>query len=254
MRRGILRVAMFVISVCLFFILLIGPGLLNAPITLLIGWWSSAALLLRGWHPGSTGVVLFILAALFLVAGTHRFLNWVYTAQTTADNSALGGWRWKWTLCGFGGITCTLFAICAMVLTTHQLYWMSRSSDPLFTDPFRERVRRLRFALDLQKKAEELKWDTAKTRECFQQDSFIGSGRSAAEAVQPVWIERDERSLRAIILIPRHPLNRTAAGLTVLQPGSDPAKYGLDELPRVLASFNLGSSAQLSANGATPLR
>lgn len=254
MKRSILRLAMLPVALLLFFVLLIGPGLLTAPITLLIGWWSSAARLIKRWQPSSASLVLFLLAAILLVAGTHRFLNWIFAARRTSEGSGPIAWRWKWTICGFGVITCTLLAICAMVLTTHQVYWISKSSDPLFNDPFRDKMRALRLTMDLQKRAEESNWDTAKTRAFFQQDDFNGSGQSAAEAIQSVWIERDERSLRAIILIPRHPLNRTTAKLTVLQPGTNSTNHRLEELPQVLASFNSGSSAQLSAGADPPPR
>jgi hypothetical protein len=107
-------------------------------------------------------------------------------------------------------------------------------------------------AMDLQKEADLLHWDSAKTRESFLQNDSAGSGQPAAETIQPVWIEKDDHSLRAIILIPRRPLFRASAWVSVLQPGTNVANYQLDELPQVLASFGIGSLAQKSSR-ATPL-
>ncbi len=252
MKRSRLRIPMMVLAGVFCFVLLLGPGLLSAPITLLLGWWPAAARLIHRWQASSAAVVLFTVAASLLLAGTHRFLSWVYAARTAKENAGPATWRWKWTLGGFGVIACTLLAICALVLTTHQIYWLSKSSDPLFVDPVRERVRVLRLAADLQKRAEELKWDTAKTREFFQTDGYAGSGQSAAEAVQPVWIENDAQSLRAIILIPRHPLSRRTARLTVLRPGTSSATHRLPELPEVMASFHAGGSPRRSDGDVTP--
>ncbi len=252
MKPSSLRLPMTLAVGVFCFVLLIGPGLLSAPIALLIGWWPSAARLINRWPASSADVGRFAVAAILLLAGTHRFLSWVYTARNAKVSARPATWRWKWTLAGFGVIACTLLAICALVLTTHQVYWISKSSDPLFADPFRERVRVLRLAADLQKRAEELKWDTAKTREFFQTDGYAGSGQSAAEAVQPVWIEKDEQSLRAIILIPRHPLNRSTARLTVLQPGTNSTTHRFPELPEVLAAFRVGGSPRRSDTQVTP--
>jgi hypothetical protein len=242
MRRAVIRLAVLLTMVLLLFILLIGPGLLAAPITLLIGWWSSIARLLKVWHPGSSGIALFLLAVLVMVAGTHLFLRWVFaSAHEPAEDRVPPEWRWKWTVCGFGLVTCSLLAICAMVLTTHQIYWISRSADSLFTDPFRERVRVLSFAVTLQKAADELQWNSLKTRAFVLQKSFTGSD-VMTEAIQPVWIEKDEHSLRGIVLVPRRPMHRATARLTVLRPGTNYTTHRLEELPAVLASFGIGSA------------
>jgi hypothetical protein len=139
-----------------------------------------------------------------------------------------------------------------MVLTTHQLYWMSKSSDPLFSDPIRERLPMVRMGADLQKKAEELHWDSVKTRESFMHDTAFGFGEPPTEAIQPVWIENDEHSLRAIVLIPRRPLHRASARVTVLRPGTN-SIHRLEELPKVLASFGIGRGEQPSTGAVTLL-
>ena len=64
----------------------------------------------------------------------------------------------------------------------------------------------------------------------------------AAEEVEPVWIEGSSNTLRAVILIPRHPLIRERARFFVLKPKSNVQVCTLDELADVLASFGLGDS------------
>jgi hypothetical protein len=240
MKRIVLKLAGLPVVVLLFFILMIAPGLLAAPITLLIGWWPSMARWIKAWHPGSIGVALFVLAVVLMVAGTHWFLRWVYASARNPEAGRVPtAWRWRWTLCGFGVLTCSLLALCAMVLTVHQIHWFSTSSAPWFSDPFRERVRMLGVAVNLQKQADELQWDSLKTRECFRQKSSTIPGQPAAEAIQPVWIEKDGHSLRGIILIPRRPLHRATARLVVLRPGTNYTTHRLEELPTVLASLGI---------------
>lgn len=254
MKRTLVRLTVLLILVLLLFVLLFGPGLLAAPITLLIGWYSSLARLIKAWHPSPGGVMLFALAVVMMVAGTHRFLRWVYAyARPSANGHAPREWRWKWTICGFGVLTCSLLAICAMVLTTHQVYWMSKSSVPLFTDPFRERLPILRVEVDLQKKAEEFHWDSAKTREFFMHDTSFGFGEPPTEAIQPIWIENDDHSLQAIVIIPRRPLHRAIARVTVLRPGTNTTTHRLEELPKVLSSLGIGRGEQSAAGAVTLL-
>jgi len=179
-----------------------------------------------------------------MVAGSHAFLRWLYASgRGGKDSHWPDEWRWRWTVCGFAMLTCTLLAIGSAILTTHQIYWLSKSSDPLVSDPFRERYGALMVIGSLRKEADELQWDSVKTRESF--DNVMISGQPAIETLQPVWVERDDHSLRAIILIPRRPLQRAKARLAILQPG----KYfttNLDELPRVLASFGIGNASHIS--------
>jgi hypothetical protein len=77
-----------------------------------------------------------------------------------------------------------------------------------------------------------------------------GNGQPATETIQPVWIEKDDHTLRAIILIPRRPLVRATASVSVLQPGTKIASHKLDELPQVLASFGIESTGQIPSRAA----
>jgi hypothetical protein len=251
MKRVLLRLAVLLI------LLLIGVGFvpaisapLVAAVTLLLGWWPSMVRLIGAWHPSRNGIALFVFAVILLVAGSHSFLRWLYASlRNQSDSRWPAYWRWKWTVCGFAMLACGLLAICCLVLTTHQIYWISKSSDPLFADPFRKG---LTVAMELQTKADELRWNSLKTHEAFlRNDLYGGSARSediAAETIQPVWIEKDSQTLRAIVLIPRRPLFRTTAWVAVVQPGTN-YFVKLDELPQVLASFGIGSTAQVFSQG-----
>lgn len=247
MNRALRRIAVAVLAVLLVFILMIGPGLLEPPIVLLIGWGFSAVRLFKAWQPDRTAVVLFALATIVLVAGTQRLCQWLYASMRGKTEDDLPSkWAWKWTLSGFGIAFCTLVALCSVVLTTHQLYWLSKSSDPLFTDSFRERIGMVSVARALLEDAEDVQWDAVKTRAAFWQKELTARGQPAAEAFQPVWIEQDARRLRAVILLPRRPMHGARASLVIIEPGTNFMTRRLDELPQVLASFGIGPGAEAS--------
>jgi hypothetical protein len=232
------------LAVFLFLTLLIGPQILAAPVMLLaalfLGWVPSAARLWRAWHPGLPSVLLFFLATAAMVAGTHRFLKWLNTAiQGEREEVAARPWPWKRTLCGFGMLFCALVAICSLVLTVHQVYWMSTSPDPLFSDPTRDRMATVIAATDLKRNAEESQWDSVKTRAAFFRTKSLTRQVAVAEVFRPVWIEQDDHRLRAVILIPRHPLQRASASFALVQPGANLKTERLETLPQVLASFGI---------------
>ena len=240
MNRSLLRIAVIALAVVLLFIVMVGAGFLAAPVTLFIGWWASLVRFLKAWHFNSNAVWLFLFAMVALVAGTHVFLRWLYASlKNKPESNFPSRWPWKWTLCGCAMLFCALLAICCVVLTTHQVYWMSKSSDPFFADPFREKSSTLLAAMTLQKDAEELNWDSGKTPASFWQAVSTGIGKPAWETVQPVWIEKDSHTLRAVILIPRRPMFHAKSRLAIIQPGSELAMRNLNELPRVLSSFGI---------------
>jgi hypothetical protein len=95
MKRTLVKLAVVLALVSLFISLFIGPGLLAAPITLLIGWWFSMVRLLKAWHPGPSGIALFVLAVIVMVVGTHGFLRWVYAyGRAPANGHAPPKWQW----------------------------------------------------------------------------------------------------------------------------------------------------------------
>jgi hypothetical protein len=254
MKRSLLRIAVIALAVVLFFILMVEPGLLAAPITLFIGWWASLIRFWKAWHSNAYAVWLFIFALVALVGGAHFFMRWLYASLRNKPENALPSqWPWKWTLCGCAMLFCALLAIFSVVLTTHQIYWISKSTDPLLADPFRERISILYAAKTLQKDAEELHWDSAKTRASFWQGKRASIGQPALEVIQPVWIEKDDHTLCAVILIPRRPMFRATTKLVVIQPGSDLAMRNLNELPQVLASFGIGNITEGSNRPTTLL-
>lgn len=139
---------------------------------------------------------------------------------------------------------CSLIAICSLVLTFHQLYWISRSSEPFFANPLREKAGLIILADSLKTDADEAEWDLVKTRDAFWRRNSEIARLPAAELVQPVWIPQDETRLRAIVLVPRHPAYRSSALVAILQPGTNRLTRHLNELPDVLNAFGLRASAQ----------
>jgi hypothetical protein len=249
MKRRSLKSWMVGPVIVLGFLVLIIPELLTVPVTvlmtLLTGWWFSLGRLLNVWHPALPSVLLFGVTVIVVVAGTHAFLSWLHGSLCRAKGAAPAPvWPWKWTLCGFAMIVCALLGIGCVVLTTHQLYWMAKSTDPVFTDPMRDRVSAIWAVSVLQHEAEAAQWDRAKTQAAFWQKVSTQPGQPAAEGIQPVWIEPDGRTLRGVILVPRHPLFDRTASVFVIQPGKHILDRPLSELPQVLTSFDIGGSGE----------
>jgi hypothetical protein len=211
---------------------------LEVPFQLAFGWIPSAMRLARACHPNLGLAVLFLIALTIFVAGTHRFAVWVYGAAHGANGrSRLARWRWKWTFCGCGIGLCSLAAITSMVLTTHQLHWLSQSTSPWFEDRFRNRALLVSSSWAIWNEAETNGWSSAKTREAFWSTSNYDG--ALAEFVQPIWIERDADKLDAILLLPRRPLAKHAIYFALLQPGSTKLLFPLKDLPATLARFGM---------------
>lgn len=208
-------------------------------LTILFGWIPSATRLIGGFRASLGGVALLTLAMVSMIAGTHAFLRWLFRHWRDDQNAPRGAqWRWKWTLSGYGMIACSLLAISGAILTTHQIYWLSKSTDPLFADPFRERFAVQRLAMSLKSEGDASRWDISELRKSLLKESYQDL---ASDAFDPVWIEKEDHSIQAVILIPRHPLLRSSAKVAVLRPGTNEAMYALDELPNVLRSFGIST-------------
>ncbi len=238
-------------GVVLLFALLIAPeflvGLVVLVFLLAAGWWPAAARILRAWQPAPAAAAAFAVAVVVLIAGGHGFAGWLYRRVRTAQGNTLPPhWPWKWTLCGFGMFFCAVAAICSLVLTTHQIYWICRSPDPFLGSSMHEHVRMLQTAFTLEQTAQEAHWDSLKTREAFRTQNSPATGLDGLDVVQPIWIEGDKGELRAIVLVPRRPMYHRAARLAILQPGTNFATRRLDELRQVLESFGIAKAADPS--------
>ena len=220
----------------------IGPGLFFVPILLIGGWIPAATRLFKAWHPGAS-TIGWVIVALVLITGTQLFLRWVYrNVNAGSPEATQKRWRLRWTLAGYAALFCLLVAVTSMILITHQMYWMAKAHDPLFSDGFREKIALRYDAHQLKELADQVKWDSSKTRAAFFEGK-VGRGHwILAEEAQPVWIEGSNNVLRAVILVPRHPLIRAKARVLVIKPEGSEENRQLDELPGVLESFGLGSS------------
>jgi hypothetical protein len=247
MKRTIKIVILVVMALVLWFV--VGPVLLAVPITLLYGWLPALFRLLRAWRFGPSAALLYGLTAAIVLFGTHYFLRWLYAGSGESQKTQALRWPWKWTVCGFGILFCTLLAVSSGILTTHQLYWISKSADPLVADEITAGSRCFTVASGLQARAEDAQWDGARVRasfEAFHLSSILGSdkGGPALEKVQPIWVGQADSRLRAIVLIPRRPLVRRRARIAVIEPGRTLTFKGLDELPQVLDSFGIGHAGE----------
>jgi hypothetical protein len=228
------------IAVLVFLIFtVLGLEILEIPFILVTGWLPSIIRLFSGVRPATGEATGLVLAILVLVAGTHFFLLWVYSESGKSKGCMPGIWRWRWTVCGFAMLLCTLMAVGSAILTTHQLFWLSRSSNPMGGDAARENIRISLLSHRLKVHSDQSQWIPEKVREAFLSDQVLLSGLTPIEIAQPVWVQKDPRSLDAIILIPGRPLFHDRARIMVLRPGKEPVGHKLDELPEVLTSFGL---------------
>jgi hypothetical protein len=221
------------------------------PYTLLVGWVPSAGRILHSWHAALGGELWLAFALVVFVVGVHWFSRWVFAAKRRNEQGAHSlAWRWKWTLCGFGLVSCALLAMGSLILVTHQLYWMSRTADPVIT-PYPDREARSQYSIAelTTAAAREADWETARTQTAFS--NLLGYERTpASEYVQAVWIEANPGKLRAILLIPRKPLVFARARFFVIEAAGSTRFYPLDRLQEMLAGFGLdtrSSSGQSAA-------
>ena len=209
----------------------------------LFGWVASAQRWSVAWHPAPTGLVLFIFALVLLIAGTHAFAKWLYPSlRKEASPRSPALWTWKLTLCGFGILGCALLSIGCLILTTHQFYWIVKSGDPPIVNSRRDLYVASFVPSRLVETAEEKEWDTREIQRAFWKLE-TWDHRLAAEDLDPLWVEQDAHTLRAVILIPRHPLIRWLAHFSLIEPGNKCKLQPLDALPRVLVGFGLEAPA-----------
>ncbi len=218
-----------------------GVPLLILVTTLALGWCPSLIRLIEAWHSHEGAMFLFGIALTALVVGSHLSLRWLYASLQTRRKDLPMKWRWKWTLCGYGMFVCGFITIGSLMLGTHQLYWLSKSSDPIFADPIRERVYAFHDISDFQENAENAKWNKAKTRAAFLGLDGIRSNKLLYDEFDPVWVEKDSNTLAGVVLIPRHPLNSSRIRVAIIQPGTNTMRP-LSELHEVLASFGIGNA------------
>jgi len=244
MRQRVIKFVFAVLAILALLIFFYCPGLYAPPFALCFGWISAMLRYVAVWHPSLSSIIWFSAALATLIVGAHLFLGWLYSSIRGEQLGSLPvNWRWKWTLCGFGAAACSLLAIVCIVLTTHQVFWMSKSSDSLLVELTIDRAVIRSVAQDLKRAAEAEHWDSGKIRAGFyrQQDAILKG--VAVEGFEPVWVSGDNQSLRAIILSPRSPLHRSTASVIVIAPDKENAAHPLDELQQVLVSLGVAMNA-----------
>ena len=204
---------------------------------LAFGWLASSVRLLHAAHLNAVSLALFLFGVILMVAITQLFLGWLYPSlRRSAPHPR---WLLRWTLSIYGALFCGIMAICSIVLTTHQLYWLSRSSDSLYFNRDQNWIvihNLSMLAKNIQYAGDMTQWDTIEIQKCFWEYDL----NDLTESVHPVWIKKDEKHLAAVILFPTRVLKRSTACVMVLEPGKKLVTKSMNELNSVLASFGVG--------------
>jgi hypothetical protein len=239
MRRGLKRVMVLLLLVVVA-VLLIDPFLLVLPITLLSGWALSLTRLVKSWRPHPGSLLLLAATLAILIAGSHRFARWLHGSvrvKANAEAAIPHGWRWKWTLIGFGILFLTLLTIGSAILTTHQLFWLSRSTEPWFVVLKGDQLFLMRIADKIQFEAGKHEWDREKVQEAYLRLKLWD--KSAWEEIEPVWVERSSNRLSVIVLVPRRQSLGQARRFALIRPGDRRQMLPLETLPSVLRSLGV---------------
>jgi hypothetical protein len=230
-------------------LVVLDPGILSAflpAIWLIVGWIPSSSRLILASHAAPASILWLALAAAALFIGSHTFLQWLHgnlvqKSPQLCNESGLTHqtpWRCRWTVCIFGIMFASLVSVGCGILTIHQVFWLSRSSEPWFVNVTQNRVLTIRAAHDLQVKAQACNWSTIETQTAFWASQV--DGNPVWEVIQPVWAEAEQGKLRAVVLIPRRLPLRDTIRFSILQPGTNVVTLKLEHLPRTLATFALG--------------
>ncbi len=239
------------VASAVFLTLTIGLAPLFIPLILLFGWIFSASRLLGALHPNAASLFLFLAAAIVLIAGTDAFLRWLFRCIAPSPIRAPAlCWRLKWTICGYGILFCALVAIGSLVLTTHQFFWLSKSTESWFVDVTRPQISLIMTAGSLYNAAETNEWNTARTQQVFLGMNSLRESCPLLELFEPIWIENDKATLSAILLLPRRTASRSMTRFAVLEPGSHYRTEEISAFQQILKSYN---HAKISAPASHPV-
>ena len=129
-------------------------------------------------------------------------------------------------------LSCALVATACLVMTVHQIFWLSHSSDPLLASVFRYDTM---MAVHTVRRAGETEGrETSKIR---SQYSLV-----LLEATQAIFVGEENKPVRAVILIPRHPLHRADSKIVIVENGTDQVSLDRGRLAEVLARYGLTTS------------
>jgi hypothetical protein len=235
-----IRALLALVGLLMLFLLLVGEILpLLIPFTLITGWAFSLIRLIKALNASIALTASFGMGLIILISGTHLFIRWLVRCLNNKTESASQfRWSWKQTLCVFGMAVCAFSATGAAMLTTHQIYWLSHSSEPWYVSS-RQAFEVIRAGQALKKEADVVDWDAASTRAAFWRMQSR-NGQPICESIQPIWIPKDGKVLRAVLLVPRKKVLGDRSRFLCIQPGSNDYRgQKMEKLPVVLGSFGV---------------
>jgi hypothetical protein len=227
-----------------FFLAMLGAlEFLAPPAILLTGWVAAGSRYWRALHPDASSLVFFAGAVSVLIAGTHAVLAWLRRSRSGRVHGkevSAPPWRWKWTISGFAIGFCVLAATTSAILTTHQVFWLSRSDEPWFVDRLRGLRTMHRTASELRALAERNDWDVNSVQAKFPELRSSRNDVLIWDFLQPIWVKSNSSKLKAVLLVPRTvSTERWPKLFAVVARGSNVTTISLEKLPSVLEAYGI---------------
>jgi hypothetical protein len=203
----------------------------QAIFTIVVGWCPACYRLIERVHANRPSTAPFLGGLAILLAGTHQFLRWFYARRSSPDGTGTArAWPWRWTVCGFGALACSVMAAGCAILVVHQLYWLSRSNDLVFPQGRGTRSK-MRVAWLLNRNAEASGPRTGRLKAEFD--------RVELEENDVLFVGGDDEPVEAVIVIPRRPMRRAEASILLLRHGTNRVDTPPERLADILAQYGI---------------
>jgi len=227
-----------------FFLSIFGGGLLRIIGAVAFGWLEFLKRVIPKIEVSWSGVGMFLLCSILIVAGLHYLLAWFHQHRASTTSAVASRWRWPWSLALYVFLWLLFLAAMGVTGFTHQLSWLLASNEPWTV----ERKYRWHLVSDLKQAAIEIRmsgddaaWDIGATQKAFFESDrlFYRRGTALQEELQVLFIPDSSNRFAAAVLFYRDPDKREKAGLMVVerqnQQGFEEKRF--TQLAEVLAQY-----------------